>query len=142
MESKKTMPLSRQPTKVLIIDDDLDTVGLLRLVMQRRGYKVSTATCWDEIADRLVIADNEKHSFDIIILDIMMPERSGFDIFNALMVAMHPMPPVIFLSAKSSIETMIKAQELGAARYLVKPTTPEKLIATIENVLQNESNRF
>ncbi|MFZ6027644.1 MAG: response regulator [Chloroflexota bacterium] len=131
------MPLTRPSPKVLIIDDDLDTVGLLRLVMQRRGYKVSTATCWEEIADRLRIADAEKRNFDVIILDIMMPEKSGFDIYNALLVALHPMPPVIFLSAKSSIETMVKAQELGAARYLVKPTTPDKLIATIENVLQH-----
>jgi DNA-binding response OmpR family regulator len=109
--------------------------------MQRRGYDVSTATNWDEIADRLRLADSEKRSFDIIILDVMMPERSGFDIYNALLVALHPMPPVIFLSAKSSIETMVKAQEIGAAKYLIKPTTPEKLIATVESVLQQQPRR-
>jgi DNA-binding response OmpR family regulator len=135
------MPITRPSPRVLIIDDDLDTVGLLRLVMQRRGYNVSTATCWDEIADRLRIADSEKRNFDVIILDIMMPEKSGFDIYNALLVALHPMPPVIFLSAKSSIETMVKAKELGAARYLVKPTTPDKLIATIENVMATDRER-
>ena len=134
------MRLKKQPRKVLIIDDDLDTVGLLRLVMQRRGYVVSTATCWEEIADRLRLSEDEGRGFDVIILDIMMPERSGFDIYNVLLVALHPMPPVIFLSAKSSIETMIKAKELGAAHYLVKPTTPDKLIATIEQVLQQPAS--
>jgi len=136
------MRLNRQARKILIVDDDLDTVGLLRLVLQRRGFIVSTATNWDEIADRLRMADAEKQSFDLIILDVMMPERSGFDIFNTLMVALHPMPPVIFLSAKSSIETMVKAQEIGAAKYLVKPTTPDKLISTVETVLQQQANRI
>lgn len=133
---------SRQARKILIVDDDLDTVGLLRLVLQRRGYEVSTATCWDEIADRLRLVDAEKRAFDLIILDVMMPERSGFDIFNALLVALHPMPPVIFLSAKSSVETMVKAQEIGAAKYLVKPTTPDKLIAAVESVLQQQARRL
>ena len=135
------MKLNRQAHKLLIVDDDLDTVGLLRLVLQRRGYEVSTATCWDEIADRLRLVDAEKRAFDLIILDVMMPERSGFDIFNALLVAMHPMPPVIFLSAKSSVETMVKAQEIGAAKYLVKPTTPDKLITAVETVLQQQQTR-
>ena len=135
------MKLNRQARKLLIVDDDLDTVGLLRLVLQRRGYEVSTATCWDEIADRLRLVDAEKRAFDLIILDVMMPERSGFDIFNALLVAMHPMPPVIFLSAKSSVETMVKAQEIGAAKYLVKPTTPDKLITAVETVLQQQQTR-
>jgi DNA-binding response OmpR family regulator len=131
-----TMRINRQSRRILIVDDDLDTVGLLRLVLQRRGYTVSTATGWDEITDRLRLVDTDKQGFDVIILDVMMPERSGFDIYNALLVALHPMPPVIFLSAKSSIETMVQAQEIGAAKYLVKPTTPEKLIATVETVLQ------
>jgi two-component system, OmpR family, response regulator len=135
------MMLTRQPRRILIIDDDLDTVGMLRLVMQRRGYEVGTATHWEEIADRLRLADAEKRPFELIILDVMMPERSGFDIYNSLMVAMHPMPPVIFLSAKSSIETMVQAQEIGAAKYLVKPTTPDKLIAAVESVLQQQPPR-
>jgi DNA-binding response OmpR family regulator len=122
--------------RILVIDDDLDTIGLLRLVLQRSGYHVSTASSWEEVSDRLILAEKERLSFDLIILDVMMPERSGFDVFNSLQVVLHPMPPVIFLSAKSSIETIVKASELGAAKYLTKPTTPEKLISTVQNVLQ------
>jgi DNA-binding response OmpR family regulator len=65
----------------------------------------------------------------------MMPERSGFDIYNSLQVILFPMPPVIFLSAKSAIETIVKAKDLGAAKYLVKPTTPDKLLSAVREVL-------
>ena len=122
--------------RILVVDDDLDTVNMLRLVLRNAGYEVSTATSWEEVSDRLVLAESERSNFDVIILDIMMPGRSGFDIFNSIQVVLHPMPPVIFLSARSSIETMVKASDLGAAKFLRKPTTPEKLLATIRNVLQ------
>jgi DNA-binding response OmpR family regulator len=122
--------------RVLVVDDDLDTVNMLRLVLKNAGYDVSTATSWEEVSDRLVLAESERSTFDLILLDIMMPGRSGFDIYNSIEVVLHPMPPVIFLSAKSSIETMVMASDIGAAKFLSKPTTPDKLIATIRDVLQ------
>ncbi len=122
--------------RILVIDDDLDTVNMLRLVLKRDSYEVTTATSWEEVSDRLILSEREKKSFDLIILDIMMPGRSGFDIFNSIEVVLHPMPPVIFLSAKSTIETMVQASDMGAAKFLAKPTTPDKLLATVRDVLE------
>jgi DNA-binding response OmpR family regulator len=122
--------------RILVIDDDLDTVNMLRLVLKSSGYEVTTSTSWEEVSDRLILAERERISYDLIILDIMMPVRSGFDIFNSIEVVLHPMPPVIFLSAKSSIETMVKASDMGAAKFMTKPTTPDKLLATVRDVLQ------
>jgi DNA-binding response OmpR family regulator len=51
-------------------------------------------------------------------------------------VVLHPMPPVIFLSAKSTIETMVQASDMGAAKFLAKPTTPDKLLATVRDVIE------
>jgi DNA-binding response OmpR family regulator len=121
--------------RILVIDDDLDTVGLIRMVLQRAGFDVSTATSWNEVADRLNLTSASMRPFDLIILDIMMPERSGFDTYRSLEVVLKPMPPVIFLSAKYGIDDMVKASEMGAAKYLVKPTTPEKLVETVRTVL-------
>ena len=123
--------------RILVVDDDLDTVNMLRLVLKSSSYEVTTATSWEEVSDRLLLAEREKTNFDLIILDIMMPGRSGFDIFNSIEVVLHPMPPVIFLSAKSSIETMVQASDMGAAKFMAKPTTPDKLLATVRDVLQH-----
>jgi len=130
------MKYHRFTPRILVVDDDLDTVNMLRLVLKSSSYDVTTATSWDEVSDRILLAEREKTNYDLIILDIMMPSRSGFDIFNSIEVVLHPMPPVIFLSAKSTIETMVKASDLGAAKFLTKPTTPDKLLATVRDVLQ------
>lgn len=122
-------------TRIMVVDDDLDTVDLLRLVLQRAGYKVITASSMDEVIDRVKMAEQYRESINLVILDIMMPIRSGFDVFLTLQVILHPMPPVIFLSAKTRVEDMIRASDLGAAKYLVKPTTPEKLLDAVRSVL-------
>ncbi|MBN2147720.1 MAG: response regulator transcription factor [Anaerolineales bacterium] len=123
--------------RILVVDDDLDTLGLLRMVFKRAGYETITATCWEEVTDRVATAQREFRNFDLIILDIMMPDRSGFDIFRSLKVALDTMPPVIFLSAKYATEDMITASDLGAVKYLVKPTTPEKLLDAVNSVLSH-----
>lgn len=123
------------PTRVLVIDDDADTVNLIRLVLQRAGYRVSTATVWDEIVNLLRQAEENDDRIDLVILDLMMPVRSGFDVMLVLQVILHPVPPVIFLTAKVGIEDRVKANELGAAKYLTKPTTPEKLLLAVKEVL-------
>jgi DNA-binding response OmpR family regulator len=119
----------------MVVDDDLDTVNLLRMVLQRAGYKVISASSLDEVIDRVKMAEQYQEFIDLIILDIMMPVRSGFDVFLTLQVILHPMPPVIFLSAKNRVDDMIRASDLGAAKYLVKPTTPEKLLQAVRSVL-------
>jgi DNA-binding response OmpR family regulator len=127
--------------KILIVDDDLDTIGLMRAVLQRAGYRVTTAASWEESIDRIKLAEQEGERFDLIILDIMMPYRSGYDVYMTLQVVLHPMPPVIFLSAKCTIDDMVRASELGAAKYLVKPTKREKLLETIHEVLVQGGRR-
>ena len=122
--------------RILLMDDDTDTVGLLKIVLQRAGFKVATASSWEEMLDRVTEAQNRKEVFDLAILDIMMPYRSGYDAYLTLQMMLNPMPPVIFLSAKCNIDDMVKASEMGAARYLTKPTTPDKLIKTVRDVIE------
>jgi len=122
--------------KILVIDDDLDTLTLLRMALTRNGYNVSTASCWDEVADRLNILIQEDDGFDAILLDLMMPGRSGFDILTSMKVILKKVPPVIILSAKYSVEYMVKASDMGASKYLVKPIKQEKLMETLREVIQ------
>ena len=125
----------REIPKILVIDDDLDTLNLLRIELQLAKYSVLTAASWDEVMDRLRLVYGEGGSIRAIILDLMIPERSGFDILLALRVILDPMPPVIVLSALSDIESAIKARELGAMRYLTKPTDRKALINAIKEAV-------
>ena len=113
---------------ILIIDDELETLDLLKIAMDRSGINALTASNWDEAAYL-------NRPIDLILLDLMMPDRSGFDIIRALQVVMVPMPPVIMLSAVTGFEQQIQARDLGVTKYITKPTTPSKLIETIRKVL-------
>jgi DNA-binding response OmpR family regulator len=121
--------------KILVIDDEIETTNLISLVLKRAGYKVYSATDWDGILSLLHHYEETREDIDLVILDIMMPERSGFDVMLILQVVMHPVPPVIFLTAKIGMDDMIKASDMGAAKYLTKPTTPDKLVSTVREVL-------
>lgn len=126
--------------RILTIDDDLDTLGLIQMVLKRAGYEVATASRWDQVLECVNAAIESCQLFDLIILDIMMPERSGFDTYRLLEKLLDPIPPVIFLSARYSADDMLFAFELGAAKYLLKPTTPDKLLEAVLNVLGSVDN--
>lgn len=121
---------------VLVIDDDLDTLSLLRTVLNKGGYDASTASCWSEITDRLHMAMSNRQPYAAIILDLMMPERSGWDVLNSLKVILDKIPPVIILSARYSTQDMVRASDMGASKYLVKPTKPDRLLEAVRDVIQ------
>lgn len=124
-----------RPPMILVIDDDRETLELLKLALERGGFGVLTAATWDEASSQIEYTYMEKRPVEAIVLDLMMPERSGFDILRALAVALVPLPPVIMLTAVTGIEQQIQARDLGATKYLTKPTTPSKLIEVIKEVL-------
>jgi CheY-like chemotaxis protein len=129
---------SLQPN-ILVIDDEQDTLKLLKIALEKRGFSALTASNWDDVAFLVERAAVIERPIDLIILDIMMPDRSGFDVLRALQVVLAPLPPVIMLSAVTGIDQQIKAMELGAAKYMTKPTTPTKLISAIDEILKRKN---
>ena len=126
--------LGKRPN-ILIIDDEQDTLKLLKIALNRRGFNALVAANWDEVLIHIKRVDEKKEKIEVIILDIMMPERSGFDLLIALKVILAPIPPVIMLSAVTGIEQQIRARELGAIKFITKPTTPSELIRVIRDVI-------
>lgn len=120
---------------VLIIDDELETLELLKLALERNGFRALTASNWDEVAYIVERTYKLNRPIDVILLDLMMPDRSGFDIYRALEVILTPMPPVIMLSAVTGIEQQIQAKDLGITKYITKPTTPSKLVVAINGLI-------
>ena len=131
--------MRKSSPQVLVIDDDRDTLDLLELALERKGFSVTTAASWEDVIKQVDRTFQRNRSIDVIVLDLMMPDRSGFDILLSLQVALVPMPPVIVLSAVTGLEQQIKARKLGAAKYITKPTTPQKLIDAIQAELADAS---
>lgn len=120
---------------VLVIDDNETTLHALQMALERAGFMVSTADSWEEVEDKVRISYRSDKPFDAIVLDLMIPKRSGFDILKSLQVVLSPMPPVVVLSAITDVKKKLEAKDLGVAKYLTKPTTPERLVKTIRDVL-------
>ena len=120
---------------ILVIDDNAKTLEVLKLSLERAGFRVSTAISWDTVEDKIKIGYRIKDPFDLIVLDLMIPERSGFEILKTLQVVLIPMPPVIVLSAITDVKKKVEARDMGVAKYLTKPTTPERLVKAIRDVL-------
>jgi DNA-binding response OmpR family regulator len=129
------------PNTILVIDDDKDTLKLLKLAIERAGYRVMVAANWNEVNQQIQTTYSNNKKVDLIVLDLMMPERSGFDILRALKVALVPMPPVIMLTAVTGLEQQIEASELGVTKYITKPTTPNKLLDSITKILSEQRQR-
>jgi DNA-binding response OmpR family regulator len=113
---------------ILIVEDEKPISNLIRLSLKKAGYDCTCAFDGAEAADIL-----EERRFDLILLDVMLPEIDGF----SLMEYIRPMEiPVIFLTAKSAVNDRVKGLELGAEDYLVKPFEIIELLARVNVVLR------
>jgi len=114
---------------ILIVDDEPDTLGLIQLTLETAGYQVQTAL-GAEPALNLI----RQFTFDLLLLDIMMPGMSGFDLVRNLQ-SRGAVPPVIFLTAKNQPEDFEEGRSLGAHDFLIKPTTRGELLDAVRSAL-------
>jgi DNA-binding response OmpR family regulator len=116
--------------RILVVDDETDTLGLVELTLQTAGYQVASVPSGEQAIQAV-----QHDTFDLILLDIMMPDMSGYDVFKRLKEAPTAPPPVIFLTAKTRPEDRETGESLGAAAFLTKPVTRGQLLDVIRNVL-------
>jgi DNA-binding response OmpR family regulator len=119
------------PYKILIVDDDLDTLRLIGLMLQRQGYLTTASSSG---LQALEIVKDEKP--DLIILDIMIPDLDGYEIARRLRSSPETASiPIIMFTAKSLLDDKISGFDAGADAYLTKPTQPRELFAHVREVL-------
>ena len=123
------------PTKILVVDDEPDTVGLIELTLTPAGFHVEHAYSGADAMARI-----RSDTYDLILLDVMMPEISGFDVLRELKEDGTTLPPVIFLTARGRTEDQKTGNSLGAAGYLVKPATRGQLLDAIQTALYEGSD--
>jgi len=119
---------------ILVVDDNPDTVTLVKTLLEANGYGVQTAYNGLEVFSRL-----EEQKPDLIFLDIMMPQMDGMAVLKRLKgTAETSSIPVIMLTAKVQYEDMIESYELGADYYIFKPFTNTQLIKGINYVFSGD----
>lgn len=117
---------------VLVVDDEKDIIQLIRYNLEREGFKVDAASDGNEALKKAVEVKP-----DVILLDIMLPGKDGYDVIKALNQSEKTAGiPVIFLTAKSAEFDEVLGLELGADDYIVKPISPRKLVSRIRAVLR------
>lgn len=116
--------------KVLIAEDDRDFGNILTQYVTISGFEVNLARDGKEAWEKY----NEEKP-DICVLDVMMPEMDGFTLAEKIK-QLHSDMPIIFLTAKSLKEDIVKGLKLGADDYITKPFDPEVLILKINNILK------
>jgi two-component system phosphate regulon response regulator OmpR len=117
---------------ILIVDDDDRIRDLLKDYLINNNYIVSTAGNAEEAKEKLKYI-----KFDILILDVMMPGQSGYELTAEIKKTIQV--PVILLTAKGEVENRIKGLELGADDYIGKPFEPKELLLRIKNIIKNKN---
>ncbi|MCB1518522.1 MAG: response regulator transcription factor [Hyphomicrobiaceae bacterium] len=120
-------------THILVVDDDLEIRRLLGRYLSEQGFRVSTAGSRQECNERLATGQ-----FDIVILDVLLPDGSGLDICRYIRRQFPDLPVILVTALKEDVDRII-GLEIGADDYLGKPFNPRELLARIRAVIRRTS---
>jgi len=117
--------------RVLIVDDDELVLIALRELLRSEKYEVDTFSRGSAALEKL-----DQENFDLLILDIVMPEMDGFELCTLIRKKdRYRDKPILFLTAKNQEEDIKRGLEVGASLFLSKPISPHKLLAVIKETI-------
>ena len=122
--------MKKNRNHILVIDDDDRIRELVKEYLNEKGFIVSTGDSAEQAKIKL-----KYFRFDLVILDVMMPGQSGFDLTREIRKTSEI--PIILLTAKGEVENRIVGLEIGADDYLSKPFEPKELLLRINNIIKN-----
>ena len=118
--------------KILIIDDEKGIRSSLKGILEDEGYSIKTANTGEDCLKLI-----EWQNFDLILLDIWLPEMDGIEVLKKIKT-MDENPQVVMISGHGTVETAVKATKLGAYDFLEKPLSLEKVVLTVKNALRQK----
>jgi len=119
---------------ILVVDDDIKIKELIKQFLVEKGLIVSTASDAKEAKEKIEI-----FNFSLIVLDVMMPGQSGYELTKELKSSKNI--PILLLTAKGETENRIHGLEIGADDYLGKPFEPRELLLRIKNIIKSNSTQ-
>jgi len=125
--------------KILIVEDELDIQELMSFYLKKEDFEIETSSNGNQALEKI-----RKGNFDLIILDIMLPGKSGLEVLKEVRYKLENKVPIIIASARSEDSDIITGLELGADEYLTKPFSPAVLTAKVKAMIryrQKESSK-
>lgn len=117
--------------RILIVDDDEMVLIAVNELLKQEGYEVDPVSSGSEAIEKL-----GQGTYDLIMLDIIMPEMDGFELCRKIReMDTNKETPVVFLSAKNQDKDRVAGMEAGANLFLSKPISPDKLLSIISDTL-------
>jgi len=118
--------------KVMLIEDEPNIIEAISYILKRDGWIVATHP-----DGTTAIAALERHAPDVVILDVMLPGRSGFDVLQDLREGEATTAlPVLMLTARGQIKDREMAERLGASRFMTKPFSNKEVLACVQELVQ------
>lgn len=130
--TRETAEEQMPPVRVLIVDDEADICEIVSFHLERLGYHTTSASSAEE-ALRLIAKAEER--YDLIVLDVMMEGMSGYDMAEELRASGDNIP-IIFLTAKSGEEDLLRGFTVGGDDYISKPFSVKELTARVKSILR------
>jgi CheY-like chemotaxis protein len=129
---RTTAPAEDGPPKILVVDDEEDQRTVIFHSLRTAGYSVAEAADGEEALKKL-----KRTNFDLVLLDIMMPRMSGYDVLDHIReMPKHAHTPVIVITAKHDPQGVMREVSSGATDHIAKPFLPSELEAAVERVLK------
>jgi K+-sensing histidine kinase KdpD len=122
----------KENRSILVVDDDLDFLEIIKRILENKGYEVDTAPSANEAISRL-----KERFFNVAILDISLPDSDGTELISSI-IEIHEDIIVIMLTGHSSVENAVKSLNRGAFAYLEKPLDTANLLSVIERGLEKQ----
>lgn len=120
--------------RIIVIEDELELANILAKRLKNEGYGVDVCDNGLDAEDYIKSA-----SYDLILLDIMLPKQDGFTLLQKIR-KLNITTPVLLLTARDSIEDRVKGLDMGANDYVIKPFSFDELMARIRVLLRNKNN--
>lgn len=128
--AKATPPKANKSKRVLLVDDDAEIIESLRLALEAKGLEVMVARDGNQ-----GLAVTEREDPDLVILDMMMPKRSGFLVLEKLRRTRENPPRIIMITANEGSRHKAYAEMLGVDDYIRKPFPMDRLMASVDRLI-------